>query len=102
MSHGRLAAASAAGATAAPVPAAVSAVMASNVRMRDFGTIDPFCPGVNPVSAVAGGDDARLDRVVGRVRGVAGHHGAFVERALAQVGVVGAAVAAAAEHDRAL
>src|SRR5262249_4245846 len=53
-------------------------------------------------AGVPGRDDVGLDRVVGGVGRVPGRDGAFVERAQALVGVGGAAVAAAAEHDRAL
>src|SRR6188768_2839280 len=54
--------------------------------------------------AVAGRDDVRLHGLFGRVRGIAGDDASLVERARAQVGAAArlAAVAAAAEDDRAL
>ncbi len=55
-------------------------------------------------SAVAGGDDVRLYGVLGGVGRIAGDHGALVEGAGAEVGAAAglAAVAAAAQDDRAL
>src|SRR5450432_3146463 len=76
-------------------------------RDADWRARKPHRPGHRPswpseLLTVPSGDDVRLDRVFGRVRGIPGDNTSLVERALALIGVRRAAIAAAAEDDGAL
>src|SRR4051794_13685769 len=106
--------ASAATMTAVPATTVAVEIMATNSRRlrilftRGFPSMSAApCGAVLRSwwrSPVAGRDDVGLEGVLRRVGRVAGDHGALVERARALVGAAVrlAAVAAAAQHDRAL